>query len=56
MDCIPAGSSVHGISQERILDWVALSFPFTQILTLETQTKIRAPLIEVLALVVFVVV
>ena len=26
MDCNPAGSSVHGISQARKLDWVAISF------------------------------
>ena len=26
MDCSPPGSSVHGISQERILKWVAISF------------------------------
>ena len=26
MDCRPPGSSVHGISQERILEWVAISF------------------------------
>ena len=26
MDCIPPGSSVHGILQARILEWVALSF------------------------------
>ena len=26
MDCIPPGSSVHGISQARILEWVAISF------------------------------
>ena len=25
MDCSPPGSSVHGISQARILDWVANS-------------------------------
>ena len=24
-DCSPPGSSVHGISQERILEWVAIS-------------------------------
>ena len=24
MDCSPPGSSVHGISQARILEWVAL--------------------------------
>ena len=26
MDCSPPGSSVHGISQARILYWVAISF------------------------------
>jgi len=26
MDCSPPGSSVHGISQARILEWVAISF------------------------------
>jgi len=26
MDCSPAGSSVHGIFQARILEWVAISF------------------------------
>ena len=26
MDCRPPGSSVHGISQVRILEWVAISF------------------------------
>ena len=25
MDCSPAGSSVHGISQARLLEWVAIS-------------------------------
>ena len=25
-DCSPPGSSVHGILQARILDWVAVSF------------------------------
>ena len=27
MDCSPPGSSVHGISQARILEWVAISSP-----------------------------
>ena len=27
MDCSPSGSSVHGIFQARILEWVAISFP-----------------------------
>ena len=26
LDCSPLGSSVHGISQARILEWVAISF------------------------------
>ena len=27
MNCSPPGSSVHGISQIRMLEWVAISFP-----------------------------
>ena len=27
LDCSPPGSSVHGISQARILEWVAISYP-----------------------------
>ena len=27
MDCNPMGSSVHGILQARILEWVAISYP-----------------------------
>ena len=30
MECWPPGSSVHGISQARILEWVAISFPRDQ--------------------------
>ena len=26
MDCIPPGSSIHGIFQARILEWVVISF------------------------------
>ena len=26
MDCSPSGSSVHGISQERMLEWDAIFF------------------------------
>ena len=26
MDCSPPGSSVHGISQAKLLEWVAISF------------------------------
>ena len=27
MDCSPPGSSVYGILQARVLEWVAISFP-----------------------------
>ena len=27
LDCSPPGSSVHGFSQARVLEWVAISFP-----------------------------
>ena len=30
-DCILSGSSVQGISQARILEWVAISFSMTEI-------------------------
>ena len=30
VDCILPGSSVHGILQARILEWVAISFPMGQ--------------------------
>ena len=26
MDCSPQGSFIHGISQARVLEWVAISF------------------------------
>ena len=32
MDCIPPGSSVHGIFQARILEWVAIPFSRTLII------------------------
>ena len=31
MDCSPPGSSVHEISQVRILEWVAISFSRTKV-------------------------
>ena len=36
MDCSPQGSSVHGISQARILEWVAISFPRESSLQLDS--------------------
>ena len=38
MDCSPPGFSVHGISQERILEWAAISISKIQYVL----TKIRA--------------
>ena len=31
VDCSPPGSSVHGILQTRILEWVAISFPICRV-------------------------
>ena len=43
MDCNPLGSSVHGILQERILEWVAL--PFSRNLP-NWGIKPRSPLLQ----------
>ena len=43
MDCSLPGSSVHGILQARILEWVAVSFPrYTSygMLNLEEKTEV----------------
>ena len=31
MDCSPPGSSVHGIFQARVLEWVAIAFSVVEI-------------------------
>ena len=31
MDCSPPGSSVHGILQARILEWIAISFSIVKV-------------------------
>ena len=42
MDCSPLGFSVHGISQARILEWVAITFS-------ERSSQPRSPaLLEIL--------
>ena len=33
VDCSPPGSSIHGISQARVLEWVAIAFSDTHIHT-----------------------
>ena len=30
MDCNPSGSSIHGIFQARVLEWVAIAFSATE--------------------------
>ena len=40
MDYCPRGSSVHGIFQARILEWVAISFSRESSRTLKVQTGI----------------
>ena len=32
MDCSPPGSSVHGIRQARVLEWVAIAFSYILLL------------------------
>ena len=36
MDCSPPGSSVHGLFQARILEWVAISFSLENIFNLDS--------------------
>ena len=31
MDCSPPGSSIHGVFQARVLEWVAMSFSIKQV-------------------------
>ena len=58
MDCSPPGSSVHRISQARILEWVAISFSMgssrlgaqTQVYWLADRFFITEPLGKVLAI------
>ena len=38
-DCSPPGSSVHGILQARILEWVAISFSYVGIIYLGRQKR-----------------
>jgi len=33
LDCSPPGSSVHGIFQSRVLEWIAIPFSFTNVKT-----------------------
>ena len=46
MDCSPPGSSVHGISQARILEWVAISFSRG---SLRSRDQTRVPALHCIA-------
>ena len=41
MDCSPPGSSVHGIFQARVLEWVAIAFsnPPTRVMEIKTNVN-----------------
>ena len=43
MDCSPPGSSVHGILQARILEWVAIAFSKG---SSQPRTQIGAPVLR----------
>ena len=46
MDCSLPGSSVHGILQERVLEWVAIAFSeITNYITLKKKKKILVSLL-----------
>ena len=47
VDCSPPGSSVHGILQARILEWVAISFPRV---SSQPRDKPRSPALQADAL------
>ena len=41
MDCSLPGSSVHGISQARVLEWVAIAFSTTKCYSVIKKNEIR---------------
>ena len=46
MDCSLPGSSVHGILQARVLEWVAIAFSeITNYITLKKEKKILVSLL-----------
>jgi len=46
MDCSPPGSSVHGIFQARILEWVAMSFSRFSVATLINLSSLVAQVVK----------
>ena len=43
MDCSPPGSSVHGIFQARVLEWVAIAFSMTNLDSILKSRNITLP-------------
>jgi len=43
MDCSPPGSSIHGILQARVLEWVAFAFSMTNLDSLLKSRDITLP-------------
>ena len=41
MDCSPSASFVHGISQARVLEWVAIAFSTTKCYSVIKKNEIR---------------
>ena len=42
MDCSPPGSSIHGIFQARVLEWVASAFsdPYSELESIHVRTDV----------------
>ena len=50
MDCSPPGSSIHGIFQARVLEWVAIAFSEEQHTTSEMSLNGEIKFISTLAI------
>ena len=50
MDCSLPGSSVHGIFQARVLEWVAIAFPFSGLHTFPQYSPLMTLLLLLLLL------
>ena len=46
MDCSPPGSSIHGIFQARVLEWVAITFSDEKKASLVAQREKRLPAVQ----------
>ena len=43
LDCSPPGSSIHGIFQARVLEWVAIAFSDPMLSMCKIQNEVRIP-------------